>query len=114
MKVKKLLEIQSVIEESKIPCDMTDEFKYWSRSKGDWVNILDMDLVHVVRALNLESKLELERHKDKNLQKIKEHESAGRTFGSKDIIIVHSGGQEFEISCLIPEENLNTCKIEVE
>ena len=73
MKVKKLLKIQSVIEESKIPCDMTDEFKYWSRSKGDWVNILDMDLVHVVRALNLESKLELERHKDKNLQKIKDY-----------------------------------------
>jgi len=72
MKVKKLLEIQSVIEESKIPCDMTDEFKYWSRSKGDWVNILDMDLVHVVRALNLESKLEVERYNDKNLQKIKD------------------------------------------
>ena len=46
--------------------------------------------------------------------KSREHESSGRTFGSKDIIIVHSGGQEFEISCLIPEENLNTCKIEVE
>ena len=72
MKVKKLLEIQSVIEESKIPCDMTNEFKYWSRSKGDWVNILDMDLVHVVRALNLESKLEVERYNDKNLQKIKD------------------------------------------
>ena len=73
MKVKKLLEIQSVIEESKIPCDMTNEFKYWSRSKGDWINILDMDLIHVVRALNLESTLEVERHKDKNLQKIKDY-----------------------------------------
>ena len=73
MKVKKLLEIQSLIEESKIPCDMTNEFKYWSRSKGDWINILDMDLIHVVRALNLESTLEVERHKDKNLQKIKDY-----------------------------------------
>ena len=72
MKVKKLLEIQSVIEESKIPCDMTDEFKYWSRSKGDWVNILDMDLVHVVRALNLESKLEVERYNYDKFQKIKD------------------------------------------
>ena len=71
MKVKKLLEIQSVIEGRKIPCDM-DLVKYWSRSKGDWVNILDMDLVHVVRALNLESKLEVERYHDKNLQKIKD------------------------------------------
>ena len=56
MKIKKLLELQSVIENRVVPCDMTDEFKYYSRTKEDWVNILDMDLVHVVRALNLESK----------------------------------------------------------
>ena len=82
MKIRKLLEIQSVIEDRKIPVDMTanggdwafndDKFKYWSKSKSDWVNILDMDLVHVIRALNLESNLEVERHKDKNLQKIKD------------------------------------------
>ena len=73
MKVKKLLELQSVIENRAVPCDMTDNIKYWSRTKGDWVSILDMDLVHVVRALNLESKLEIERHKDKNLQNIKDY-----------------------------------------
>ena len=73
MKVKKLLELQALIEDRKIPADMIeDDFNYWSRSKGDWVNILDMDLIHVVRALNLESTLEVERHKDKNLQKIKD------------------------------------------
>ena len=72
MKVKKLLEIQSVFED--VPDDMfEDDFEYWSRTKSDWVNILDMDLVHVIRALNVESKLELERHKDKNLQKIKDY-----------------------------------------
>jgi hypothetical protein len=73
MKIKKLLELQSVIESRAVPSDMTDEFKYWSRSKGKWVNILDMDLIHVVRALNLESNLEVERHKDKNLQNIKDY-----------------------------------------
>ena len=72
MKVKQLLEIQSVIED--VPSDMfEDNFEYWSRTKSDWVNILDMDLVHVIRALNVESKLEIERHKDKNLQKIKDY-----------------------------------------
>jgi hypothetical protein len=50
-----------------------EEFRYWSRSKGDWVNILDMDLVHVVRALSLESKLELERHDTKIIQKLKHY-----------------------------------------
>ena len=49
-----------------------NDFNYWSRSKGDWVNILDMDLIHVIRALNLESTLEVERYKNKNLQKIKD------------------------------------------
>ena len=74
MKVKKLLELQALIEDRKIPADMIeDDFNYWSRSKGDWVNILDMDLIHVVRALNLESTLEVERYKDKNLQKIKDY-----------------------------------------
>ena len=52
MKVRKLLELQALIEERKIPCDMTDDFKYWSKSKSDWVSILDMDLIHVVRALS--------------------------------------------------------------
>lgn len=74
MKVKKLLELQALIEDRKIPADMIENnFNYWSRSKGNWVNILDMDLIHVVRALNLESTLEVERHKDKNLQKIKDY-----------------------------------------
>ena len=49
-----------------------DDFNYWSRSEGDWVDILDMDLIHVIRALNLESTLEVERYKNKNLQKIKD------------------------------------------
>ena len=71
MKIKKLLKLQSVIENRAVPCDMTDNIKYWSRTKGDWVSILDMDLVHVVRALNLESKLEIERYQDKNSQEIK-------------------------------------------
>ena len=74
MKVKKLLELQALIEDKKIPADMIeDDFNYWSRSKGDWVNILDMDLIPDIRALNLESTLEVERHKDKNLQKIKDY-----------------------------------------
>ena len=72
MKVRKLLELQTLIEERKIPCDMTDDFKYWSKSKSDWVSILDMDLIHVVRALNIDSSLEFVKYKDNNLQKIKD------------------------------------------
>ena len=72
MKVRKLLELQALVEERQIPCDMTDEMKYWSLSKCQWVSILDMDLVHVVRALNIDSSLEFVKYKDNNLQKIKD------------------------------------------
>ncbi len=61
MKVKKLLELQALIEERQIPCDMTDndfDFIYWSKSQGQWISILDMDLVHVVRALSSASSSE--------------------------------------------------------
>ena len=52
MKVKKLLEIQSKFEEAVIPSDMNnDELnKHYSESKDKEINILDMDLIHLVRS----------------------------------------------------------------
>ena len=52
MKVRKLLELQSNIEERKVPCDLCDdELKpHYSESKGEFKNILDMDLIHLVRS----------------------------------------------------------------
>ena len=52
MKVRKLLELQSTIEESVTPCDMNydDLNKHYSESKDKEINILDMDLIHLVRS----------------------------------------------------------------
>ena len=52
MIVRKLLELQSNIEERKVPCDLCDdELKpHYSESKGEFKNILDMDLIHLVRS----------------------------------------------------------------
>ena len=51
MKVRKLLELQSTIEERKVPCDMNGELnKHYSESKGEHIDILDMDLIHLVRS----------------------------------------------------------------
>ena len=51
MKVKKLLELQSLIEGRKVPCDMNGELnKHYSESKEKEIDILDMDLIHLVRA----------------------------------------------------------------
>ena len=52
MKVRKLLELQANIEERKIPCDLCDDElnQHYSESKGEFKNILDMDLIHLVRS----------------------------------------------------------------
>ena len=51
MKVRKLLELQSTIEERKVPIDMNGELnKHYSESKKKEIDILDMDLIHLVRS----------------------------------------------------------------
>ena len=78
MKVKRLLEIQKAIQGKVFPVDIEDEltkfkesnrnsdtFLYWSRTKGEWISIFDMDIIHVIRALNHESRIELEKYKEK-------------------------------------------------
>ena len=51
MKVRKLLELQSTIEERKVPSDMNGELnKHYSESREEHIDILDMDLIHLVRS----------------------------------------------------------------
>ena len=51
MKVKDLLEIQSTIEKRKVPCDMNGDLnQHFSVSKEEYINILDMDLIHLIRS----------------------------------------------------------------
>ena len=52
MKVRKLLEIQSKFEDRAVPCDMNEDDleKHYSESKDKYINILDMDLIHLVRS----------------------------------------------------------------
>ena len=52
MIIRKLLKIQANIEDRKVPCDMHDDElnQHYSESKGQFQNILDMDLIHLVRS----------------------------------------------------------------
>ena len=52
MKVRKLLKLQADIEDRNVPCDMHDDElnQHYSESKGQFQNILDMDLIHLVRS----------------------------------------------------------------
>ena len=54
MKVKDLLDVQEVLEKRKTPCDMHDDElnQHYSESKGVFKNILDMDLIHLIRSYN--------------------------------------------------------------
>ena len=59
MKVREMLKIQSAFENKTIPSDLLEEENYyWSKSKNDYIKILDLDLHHLIRiAINsLENK----------------------------------------------------------
>ena len=50
MKLKQILEIQKTIE-GKLPIDMYDKWVYYSDSKQDWVDISELDIVHIIRII---------------------------------------------------------------
>jgi len=52
MKVKDLLEIQGIIDNRIIPSDMNDNKlnEHYSQSKDEFMSILDMDLIHLIRS----------------------------------------------------------------
>ena len=52
MKVSELLKIQGIIDNRIIPSDMNDNKlnEHYSESKGEFMSILDMDLIHLVRS----------------------------------------------------------------
>ena len=54
MKVRELLEYQSFVTKRVIPSDMNngDLNRHYSESKDEHINLLDMDLVHLVRSYN--------------------------------------------------------------
>ena len=52
MQIKKLLEIENIIEGRAIPCDMLDDSlnTHYSKSKEKKIKLVDMHLPHLVRA----------------------------------------------------------------
>ena len=52
MKIKELLELQSVITKRATPSDIKDNnlSDHYSTSKGEYIDILDMDLIHLIRS----------------------------------------------------------------
>lgn len=52
MKIREILKIQEAIENKTIPEDILEEENYYySESKKDYINVLDLDLHHLIRIL---------------------------------------------------------------
>ena len=50
MKLKQVLEIQEILGKT-IPIDMNHKWVYYSDSREEWVDIMDLDIVHAIRIL---------------------------------------------------------------
>ena len=54
MKVRDLLDITEIIDQKAMPYDMRNGMlqEHYSETKDEYMSILDMDLVHLIRAYN--------------------------------------------------------------
>ena len=50
MKLKQVLKIQEVLG-NKIPVDMAEKWVYHSDSREEWLDIMELDIIHVIRIL---------------------------------------------------------------
>ena len=50
MKLKQVLEIQKVLG-NQIPIDMEEKWVYHSESRGEWVDLMHLDVIHAIRIL---------------------------------------------------------------
>ena len=50
MKLKQVIEIQKVLGKT-IPIDMAEKWVYHSDSRDEWVDIMELDVIHAIRIL---------------------------------------------------------------
>ena len=50
MKLKQVLKIQEVLG-NKIPIDMKQKWAYHSESRGEWIDLMELDVIHAIRIL---------------------------------------------------------------
>ena len=62
MKLKQVLEIQEVLGKT-IPIDMNHKWVYYSDSREEWVDIMELDVIHAIRILRKHI-VDIERNED--------------------------------------------------
>ena len=66
MKLKQILEIQKILG-NKIPVDMNEKWVYHSESRGEWIDLMELDIVHAIRILRKHI-VDIERNEDSDEQ----------------------------------------------
>ena len=66
MKLKQVLEIQKVLGKT-IPIDMNEKWVYHSESRGEWIDLMELDVIHAIRILRKHI-VDIERDEDSDEQ----------------------------------------------
>ena len=66
MTLKQVLEIQKVLG-NKIPIDMNEKWVYHSESRGEWIDLMQLDIIHAIRILRKHI-VDIERNEDSDEQ----------------------------------------------
>ena len=51
MKLKQIIAIQEILDKRKIPVDMAEKWVYHSKSRGEWIDLMELDVIHAIRIL---------------------------------------------------------------
>ena len=51
MKLKQALAIQEILDNRRIPVDMNEKWVYHSESRGEWIDLMELDVIHAIRIL---------------------------------------------------------------
>ena len=51
MKLKQIIAIQNIIDNRRIPIDMEEKWEYYSDSREEYVDIMELDIIHAIRIL---------------------------------------------------------------
>ena len=51
MKLKQVLAIQEILDNRRIPVDMKEKWVYHSESRGEWIDLMELDVIHAIRIL---------------------------------------------------------------
>ena len=51
MKLKQIIAIQNIIDNRRIPIDMEEKWEYYSDSREEYVDIMELDIIHAIRII---------------------------------------------------------------